>query len=308
MLTALLQLMLIGLLALSGVTLVMRSRTRSAGDVVGDLEESSIDLEESSGGSRAFASTGRRSRLVLEDDLGSLGLFDAKERSEYLLRKKVRPILFAIFFVGIHCTFFSGGVMGTIVSCVAGLSLGYLYGESVHRRKQAAYTRQLEYFLPIVMERVVMGIEAGLDILATLTAVLELEREEGIDERNGEVSDRKLDPVTRLLRIVVQLTDSGLNFDQSLREVANSVNSSGLKHSFIHLALAHKEGGELMMPLRELSDSTQLYYQETVEEEIAKLPVKATLPLLFTFAGLIIFFITAPLMQVMEITGHAIGK
>jgi hypothetical protein len=70
----------------------------------------------------------------------------------------------------------------------------------------------------------------------------------------------------------------------------------------VHLSLAHKEGGELIRPLRELSDATQLSYQERVEEEIAKLPVKAVLPLVITFTGLIICFLTVPLVQVSSLT------
>jgi hypothetical protein len=86
------------------------------------------------------------------------------------------------------------------------------------------------------------------------------------------------------------------------------VECSALRHAFIHLAVAYSEGGELVMPLRELSDSTQLYYQESIEEEIAKMPVKVTLPLLCTFAGLIIFFLTTPLVQVLEMTSRALPK
>jgi hypothetical protein len=79
------------------------------------------------------------------------------------------------------------------------------------------------------------------------------------------------------------------------------VECGAVRHCFIHLAVAHEEGGELVMPLKELSDSTQLYYQETVDEEIAKLPVKATMPLLLTFAGLILLFLTSPLVQVTKL-------
>jgi hypothetical protein len=39
-----------------------------------------------------------------------------------------------------------------------------------------------------------------------------------------------------------------------------------------------------------------------VEEEIAKLPVKAVLPLVLTFAGLIVCFLTVPLIQVGSLT------
>ena len=35
-----------------------------------------------------------------------------------------------------------------------------------------------------------------------------------------------------------------------------------------------------------------------IEEEIAKLPVKAVLPLILTFAGLIVCFLTVPFVQV----------
>jgi hypothetical protein len=50
--------------------------------------------------------------------------------------------------------------------------------------------------------------------------------------------------------------------------------------------------------LKELSDATQTQYQESVEEEIAKLPVRAVLPLILTFTGLIVCFLTVPIVQV----------
>jgi hypothetical protein len=65
--------------------------------------------------------------------------------------------------------------------------------------------------------------------------------------------------------------------------------------------MAHRQGGEIVRPLKELSDATQTAYQEAVEEMIAKLPVKAVLPLVVTFTGLIICFLTVPLMQVAAI-------
>jgi pilus assembly protein TadC len=158
--------------------------------------------------------------------------------------------------------------------------------------------------MPIVMERVSMAVQTGLDIISGIKAVLELDR---LDQQKNSGGKGKTEnnPVTDLLSTVIDRTEGGLGFAQSLREVAKKVESTGLKHSFIHLALAHQEGGELAVPLRELSDATQLYYQETIEEEIAKLPVKATMPLLLTFAGLIICFITSPMIQILQMTAKA---
>jgi hypothetical protein len=79
---------------------------------------------------------------------------------------------------------------------------------------------------------------------------------------------------------------------------ADTGSSSPVKHALAHLALAYKQGGEVVRPLKELSDATQTQYQESVEEEIAKLPVRAVLPLMLTFTGLIICFLTVPVVQV----------
>ena len=119
----------------------------------------------------------------------------------------------------------------------------------------------------------------------------------------ADVEDREVDPVSVLLGIVHRLAENGIGFEQSLGAVSGLIESSALRHAFIHLGVAHREGGELVMPLKELSDSTQLYFQETIESEIAKLPVKATMPLLCTFAGLIIIFVTTPLIQVIGLAG-----
>lgn len=179
--------------------------------------------------------------------------------------------------------------------CLSGLSLGYLVGQYRFRARNAHQLERLEQLLPIVMERLVMAVQAGLDVTAAVQAVINLEKKYATRRRDS------LDPVTELLELVLRLTESGIGFNRALRDVAEVVPSTALKHAFIHLAVAYEEGGELVMPLRELSDSTQLYYQEIVEEKIAKLPVKATMPLVCTFAGLIIFFITTPLLQVMNI-------
>ena len=142
-----------------------------------------------------------------------------------------------------------------------------------------------------------MAVQAGLDILPALKVIEEIE---SAGRKPSKIEE--IDPVTRLLALVVRYTEAGLSFEQSLREVAGAVKSNALRHSFIHLAVAQKEGGELIYPLRELSDATQLYFQENIEEHIAKMPIKATMPLLLTFAGLIISFLTGPVIQILNIS------
>ena len=91
-------------------------------------------------------------------------------------------------------------------------------------------------------------------------------------------------------------------FRSAMQVVSERSQSLSLRHVLVHLGIAHAQGGEIVRPLKELSDATQAHFQESVDEEIAKLPVKAVLPLVVTFAGLILCFVTVPLLQVGSIT------
>ncbi len=154
------------------------------------------------------------------------------------------------------------------------------------RAAKTRYVRQLEFYLPTVMERVVMAVGAGFDILPALT----------------EAARDAHDPVSRLFQKVTTYMNAGLGLEDSLKAAMGSVECPVIKHACVHLALAYRQGGELVRPLRELGDSTQAYYQESVEEEIAKLPVKAVMPLVLTFAGLLLCFLTVPIIQLGSFT------
>lgn len=192
--------------------------------------------------------------------------------------------------------------------CILGLLAGFLYSEFQSRQLEELIKKNIVFYLPIVMERIVMAVQSGLDILPAIKTIEEIERLS--TENNHQIDFSKIDIVTRLFGKVINFTEAGSSFEQSLHEVANSINCNILRHCFIHLAVAQKEGGELIYPLRELSDATQLYFQESVEEEISRMPIKATMPLLLTFAGLIISFMTGPVIQIlnMSVNSHNHAK
>jgi len=229
-----------------------------------------------------------------------IGFLDKDELKRFELIQKAIPFAVALGFVWLRAIFPGASIAKLIAVCLVGYGVG-LYLKKVRVKALVArYIASLEFHLPIVMERLVMAVQSGLDILAAIKVLVELERD-GVEA--GE--QHRLDPLTKLLELVLQLTESGLSFDQALEEVVRKMDCTPLRHAFIHLAVAYKEGGELVMPLTELSDTSQLYYQESVEEVIAKMPVKATFPLLCTFAGLILCFITPPLMQVLQVLSGA---
>lgn len=190
----------------------------------------------------------------------------------------------------------NGSLSRIFVSLGMGAALGIIIRERVAESRLSAHRKKIDYYLPIVMERIVMAVESGLDILPALRTVVEIENQ------NAQ------DPVTAHFQRLYEYTEKGIPFQSALEMVSETAESPSLKHALVHLGIAFEQGGEIMHPLRELSEATQLYYQESIEEEIAKLPVKATVPLLCTFAGLIIFFLATPIIQVMSITSKALPR
>ena len=300
---------LIVALALSGLWMVIRSRVRRAPDVLADLHDEEIDGAFVEDEDHAhLRKLDPRLRSLLNDELGKLGIYGQSARTRYVTQRKLIPIVLAGILLLLVLAVKPGSIPGMLSALSAGILFGTIAVRSRDKRRAAAYIRSIEFFLPVVMERIVMAVEAGLDILPAIKAVVDLERAGDSDEEEQSLQEAAIDPVSRLLGIVHQLSESGLGVEQALKDVAELVECPALRHAFIHLGVAQKEGGELIVPLRELSDSTQLYYQETVEEEIAKMPVKATAPLLCTFGGLIICFITSPLIQVMTMLSKAVTE
>ena len=281
---------LIVITSLAGLFIFINSGRRTAQDVLDDLHIEDLKSEEVE--IDAFEDKKKQKK----DEYRQMGLIDKQAIKNFELKLKLIPIGFVISSLFIRILSGNTSIKGLLLTMLFSFAAGVLYTARLKNKYKEKYKYEMNFFLPLTMERLVMAVQAGQDILPAIGVILDV-------EKNKQAS--KIDPICQLLSQVKDLSDAGLSFDKSLYQVAESIDNGALRHAFIHLALAHKEGGELVTPLRELSDSTQIFYQETVEEEIAKLPVKATMPLLLTFAGLIICFITSPIIQIIEIMQKA---
>ncbi len=233
----------------------------------------------------------RVQELIGEDEISERLVVAASEPGQGG-RGSRRLLVALILVVGVNgCTWWMGlpidilVVLNLIVLVVLGIAF-----KSRTSQPQKIWRRQIDYHLPLVIEQIVMAVTAGHDVYSALKIVLVGE----------DISQR--DPVTQLLAQVIELNDAGLSLENAFSQVVKEVDSVGLRHAFLHLAVAHREGGSLIEPLRELSDAVALFYQEKVEEEIAILPIKGTVPLVIAFAGLMICILTIPVMQVLETT------
>jgi Flp pilus assembly protein TadB len=162
-----------------------------------------------------------------------------------------------------------------------------------NRLRARAAQRELasiDFHLPLVMEEVVMGVQAGLDIVPALARVLS----------NAEQSSTKLNPVLCVFKEILDACEHGQSFRAALQAARKKQRSSAFSHALLHLSVAHTDGGNLVEVLRELAEATQRSFEESMEEMLATMPARAVMPLIMTFAGLMIFFLAVPLVQVLE--------
>lgn len=161
------------------------------------------------------------------------------------------------------------------------------------RRRRRAYQQRVLLHLPLVMERIVMACEAGLDTIPALLSLADVD-----------------DPVSQAFQRAAQrVSAGGVSLERALHEVADKMSSPIFRHAAVHVALAHEQGGALSGSLRELSDATQQLFEQSIDEDIATLPVKATAPLLCVFAGLLLIFVSVPLVQMSRVAdaGQILG-
>jgi Flp pilus assembly protein TadB len=214
-----------------------------------------------------------------------------EHKDDSLLARRKAWIIGAIVGGGIRAVGFGFSPVGVLIGAAIGGLAGELYFSRRRENRKAFRLRQMEFYLPNAMERIVMGVGSGLDIVPAL----------------HEASRKGTDPISQLLRWIVDLSEGGVPVESAFELASKQAVCPSVKHACIHLSLAYRQGGEIVRPLKELSDATQIAYQETVEEQIAKLPVKAVLPLVLTFTGLIVCFLTVPLMQMGSITKKAMN-
>ncbi len=278
---------------LGGIFVYANSHIRSAKDVLGDLSQEEDAIIENNFESEDL----KPKETAYKKELLLMGLSDKQAVKRFELKTKLIPLFFIMIALMLRLFAGSATFSGLLLTVLFSFAIGVMATSVIKKKYKENYQYQINFYLPLIMERLVMAVQAGQDILPAIGIILGIEKKE-----------EKLDPICDLLAKVKRHSDAGLSFEKSLHQVAETVDSGALRHAFIHLALAHKEGGELIQPLRELSDSTQLFYQETIEEEIAKMPVKATMPLLLTFAGLIICFITSPIIQIIDVMQKSMPK
>jgi Flp pilus assembly protein TadB len=207
----------------------------------------------------------------LNDQLFHAGIFSDAERRTFHIWKQ---LIFCLA-VGV------GALLGNLVSptfLLIGGFLGLLIGIQAPRSSlQRAIERRGEeimFFLPLVIEQLVIGVSSSLDIGPCIKWIVSM-----ADERDSH------NPVTELLRYAQQYMKSGVSLEEALLEVGSLAGHTELNHVFMSLSQVTKHGGEITRQLQELANAVAAQREARIEGKIRKLELAATGPVALVFVS-----------------------
>ena len=212
----------------------------------------------------------------LNDQLFHAGIFAESDRSRFLLWRR----LVFILATGL------GALLGSLVSqsfMVIGAGVGILVGLQIPRsflqRSIEQRGEEIMFYLPLVIEQLVIGVSSSLDIGPCIRWIVSM-----ADERDSH------NPVTELLRYAQQYTKSGVSLEDALLEVGNLAGHTELNHVFMSLSQVTKHGGEITRQLQELANAVAAQREARIEGKIRKLELAATGPVALVFVSFMAIF------------------
>ncbi len=207
------------------------------------------------------------------------GIFTDRQRKQYEMMGKLLPLITAPL-VGVGIWYLTADSTLTIVGLIIGGFAGVKLPTSIIERKIAARGEDILFYLPLVIEQIVIGVSSSLDIGPCLQRIIMM-----ADERDSH------NVVTELLRYAEYHIRSGASLEEALVEIGTKSGHNELKHSFIALSQVAKHGGEITKQLQELGDAVAAQRETKIEEKIKKLELYATGPVALVFVGFMLILL-----------------
>lgn len=214
--------------------------------------------------------------------LGRAGYLTSTERNKAIASLS---LLEAVFLIS---GYWSYGIIGAITGSYFGLIFCLYFLKS----KQKQFERAVLYNLPLMLEALILLVEAGLGIVPAVGELVKT-GSKGVDN-----------PVIRVLSLVHRLSDSGMPFQQALSNVANAIPYPSLRHVLVHLDISETEGGEIIPSLRSLSDHIQTEWRLGVETRVRQLENQVVFPVFIAVLGLAAYVAAVPMKSVVEVTSN----
>ncbi len=224
--------------------------------------------------------------ITLERKFFQAGMFYEEDKKEFYRLRTILPVIGIVV----------GGALGAVIGgiwMVAAIALcglvGYQLPTSILDRKILNRSEDIMFYLPLVIEQIIIGVSSSLDVGPCLARVVQM-----ADERDSHNS------VTELIRYAQLYMKTGISLDEALTEVGKLSGHTELKHSFMSLAQVAKHGGEITRQLQELADAVSTQRETRIDAKIKKLELAATGPVGLVFVGFLVILLTGFGIQIMK--------
>ena len=256
-----------------------KSRLRTQGEV------SPEDMERVK--SLAKQRVKKKPTVTLKERFFHAGIFSEEDIREFNRMRVLFPIFGTILVAGLVGYLApSFALIGAIVGLLLGLQLPF----SILDRRIAYRSEDIMFYLPLVVEQIVIGVSSSLDVGPCVQRVVAM-----ADERDSHNS------VTELLRHAQLLVKSGLSLEEALNEIGRLSGHTELKHTFMALSPVAKHGGEITRQLQELADAVASQREARIEGKIKKLELEATGPVGLVFLGFLMILLIGFGNQIMKV-------
>jgi len=214
------------------------------------------------------------------------GIFSVDGQRRYRVRRACLPLVIGGIFVAFS---FALGIQKFWPLIGLGVLLGLQLPRSYLQRRIQKRDEEILFYLPLVIEQVVLGVSSSLDVGPCMKWIVEI-----ADERDSH------NPVTELLALAQQYIKLGVATDESLCEVGKLSGNTELKHVFMSLAHVVRHGGEVTKQLQELANAVASQREVKVEAAIKSLEIKATGPVGMILASFMGLFLTSLGIQMLS--------
>jgi len=181
-----------------------------------------------------------------------------------------------------------GSGLVAILGAVAGAALGwFLPNVYVDRRRRLRF-ETIDRQLPDMIDLLVVTIEAGLGILASMRVASETLR----------------DPLGQELRLTLQEQRMGLSVGEAIESLGRRADSPNMRIFVRSLTQGEKLGVSIGTTMRNLASEMRKRRKAMVEEAAQKVPIKMLFPLaLFIFPAIFIVLLVPPFIRIADVLG-----
>jgi Flp pilus assembly protein TadB len=218
------------------------------------------------------------------DLLFRAGIFSEASQRRISILSKVSLISCPL--VALALTYNLGGILPALAASL-GLAIGAQIPRSYIRRAIQHRDEEIMFYLPLVIEQLVIGVSSSLDVGPCIRWIVQM-----ADERDSH------NAVTELLRYAQQYMKAGSSMEQALILVARLSGHTELKHVFMSLSQVSKHGGEITKQLQELANAVSAQREARIEGKIKKLELEATGPVGLVFIAFMATFLSSLALQI----------